>query len=153
ALALACDLPLDARGQPRIPSPSQPWKRAARAGAPVAEALLIIVVRLTRQRWLIGARDLSVASAPILAWRRADPDAAVGHAPPHYPRPLLHGYRVPTLLYAAVPGRGTAPARLALPCPLSRRAFRPAPARLGGAALRATSAHRAAGCRLVGRAP
>src|SRR5262245_11234373 len=33
-LALACGLPPDARGQPRVPSPSQQWKRAARAGAP-----------------------------------------------------------------------------------------------------------------------
>jgi Transposase DDE domain len=35
---------------------------------------------------------------PILAWRRADPDAAFGHAPAHHPRPLLRGYRVHTLL-------------------------------------------------------
>lgn len=98
ALALACGLPLDARGKPRIPSPSQQWKRAAQAGAPVAEALLIVVVRVARHRRLIGARDLIVDSAPILAWRRADPDAAVGHAPHHHPRPLLRGYRVHTLL-------------------------------------------------------
>jgi hypothetical protein len=64
----------------------------------VAEALLIVVVRLARHRRLIGARDLIVDSAPILAWRRADPDAAVGHAPHHHPRPLLRGYRVHTLL-------------------------------------------------------
>jgi len=30
ALALACGLPLDAQGQPRVPSPSHQWKRAAR---------------------------------------------------------------------------------------------------------------------------
>ena len=47
---------------------------------------------------LIGARDLIIDSAPILAWRRTDPDAATGHAPAHHPRPLLHGYRVHTLL-------------------------------------------------------
>jgi Transposase DDE domain len=47
---------------------------------------------------LIGARDLIIASAPILAWRRTDPDAATGHAPAHHPRPLLHGYCVHTLL-------------------------------------------------------
>jgi hypothetical protein len=46
----------------------------------------------------VGGRDLIVDSAPILAWRRADPDAAVGHAPAHHPRPLLRGYRVHTLL-------------------------------------------------------
>jgi len=57
-----------------------------------------VVVRLARHRRLIGGRDLIVDSAPILAWRRADPDAAVGHAPHHHPRPLLRGYRVHTLL-------------------------------------------------------
>jgi hypothetical protein len=47
---------------------------------------------------LIGARDLIIDSAPILAWRRADPDAAYGHAPAQHPRPLLRGYRVHTLI-------------------------------------------------------
>jgi hypothetical protein len=98
ALAFACGLPSDANGHPWVPSPAQQWKRAARAGAPVAEALLVVVVRLAVHRRLIGARDLIVDSAPILAWRRADPDAAVGHAPAHHPRPLLRGYRVHTLL-------------------------------------------------------
>jgi hypothetical protein len=98
ALALACELPLDAQGHPQVPSPSQQWKRATQAGAPVAEALLVVLVRLARHCRLIGARDLIVDSAPILAWRRADPDAAVGHAPAHHPRPLLRGYRVHTLL-------------------------------------------------------
>jgi transposase len=42
--------------------------------------------------------DLIIESAPILAWRRADPDAAFGHAPAHHPRPLLRGYRLHTLL-------------------------------------------------------
>jgi transposase len=96
--ALACGLPFDTGGRPCVPSPSQQWKRAARAGAPVAEALLVVVVRLAMHRRLIGARDLIIDSAPILAWRRADPDAAVGHAPAHHPRPLLRGYRVHTLL-------------------------------------------------------
>jgi hypothetical protein len=50
------------------------------------------------RRRLIGARDLIIDSAPILAWRRADPDAAIGHAPAQHPRPLLRGYRVHTLL-------------------------------------------------------
>ncbi len=36
--------------------------------------------------------------APILAWRRTDPDATIGHAPAQHPRPLLRGYRVHTLL-------------------------------------------------------
>ena len=49
ALALAYGLPLKADGRPCVPSPSQQWKRAARAGAPVAEALLVVVVRLAVQ--------------------------------------------------------------------------------------------------------
>jgi hypothetical protein len=98
ALALACGLPVDAQGRPHVPSPAQQCKRAARAGAPGGEALLVVLVRLALHRRLIGARDLIVDSAPILAWRRADPDAAVGHAPAHHPRALLRGYRVHTLL-------------------------------------------------------
>jgi transposase len=50
---------------------------------------------------LTRGRDLIIDSAPILAWRRADPDAAVGHAPAHHPRPLLLGYRLHTLLCRA----------------------------------------------------
>jgi DDE family transposase len=98
ALALGCGLPLDRDGHPRIPSASQQWKRAARAGAPVCEALFVLSVLTAIRRRLIGARDLIIDSAPILAWRRADPDAAVGHAPAQHPRPLLRGYRVHTLL-------------------------------------------------------
>jgi len=63
-----------------------------------AEALLVVVVRLALRRRVAGGRDLIVDSAPILAWRRADVDAAVGHAPAHHSRPLLRGYRVHTLL-------------------------------------------------------
>ncbi len=98
ALALACGLPLNAQGQPRVPSPSQQWKRGRAAGAPVGEALLIVAVQVALRRRLIGARDLIIDSAPILAWCRHDPDAQVGHAPAHHPRPLLRGYRVHTLL-------------------------------------------------------
>ena len=58
---------------------------------------MLTVWRAVRSR-LLGARDLIIESAPILAWRRADPDAALGHAPAHHPRPLLRGYRVHTLL-------------------------------------------------------
>jgi transposase len=47
---------------------------------------------------LTRARSLIIDSAPILAWRRADPDAAFGHAPAQDPRPLLLGYRLHTLL-------------------------------------------------------
>jgi hypothetical protein len=44
-LALACGLPLNDQGQPRVLSPSQQWKRGRVAGAPVGEALLIVVVQ------------------------------------------------------------------------------------------------------------
>jgi transposase len=64
----------------------------------VHESLFVLTVLVAIRRRLIGARDLIIDSAPILAWRRADPDAAVGHAPAHHPRPLLRGYRVHTLL-------------------------------------------------------
>jgi transposase len=98
ALALACGLPLGKNGQPRIPCPSQQWKRGRQAGAPLSEALFVISVLTALRRRLIGARDLIIDSAPILAWRRADPDAAIGHAPAQHPRPLLRGYRVHTLI-------------------------------------------------------
>lgn len=98
ALALACGLPLDAAGYPRIPSPSQLCKRWQAAGAPPFETLFVLTVWQAVHTGLIGARDLIIDSAPILAWRRKDPDAAIGHAPAHHPRPLLRGYRVHTLL-------------------------------------------------------
>src|SRR5258708_5154210 len=98
ALALACGLPLSRQGRPRIPSPSQQCKRIRAVGAPLFESLFVLTVLLALHRRLIGARDLIIDSAPILAWPRADPDAAVGHAPAHHPRSLLRGYRVHTLL-------------------------------------------------------
>jgi Transposase DDE domain len=98
ALALACGLPLGHDGQPRIPSTSQQWKRGCITGAPVCEALFVLSVLTAIWRRLIGARDLIIDSAPILAWQRADPDAAVGHAPAQHPRLLLRGYRVHTLI-------------------------------------------------------
>src|SRR3989454_6219977 len=110
ALALACGLPLDPSGVPRIPSPSQQWKRGHRAGAPVTEALFCLTVQTALRRRLIGARDLIIDSAPILAWRRSDPDAAIGHAPaqhplPHFARrarasPHLSWFWLPSLLFA-----------------------------------------------------
>src|SRR5436305_1952371 len=99
ALALACGLPLDTQGQPRIPSPSQQCKRRHAAGAPLHESLFVLVVLQALRGRLIGARDLIIDSAPILAWRRCDPDAAFGHAPAQHPRPLLRGFRVHTLIY------------------------------------------------------
>jgi transposase len=98
ALALACGLPSDRHGRLRIPSPSQQCKRHHVAGAPAHEALFVLSVQQALHTGLMRARDLIIDSAPILAWRRADPDAAVGHAPAHHPRPLLRGYRVHTLL-------------------------------------------------------
>lgn len=98
ALALACGLPIDRDGQPCIPSPSQQCKRRRAAGAPLHESLFVLMVLYAMRRRLIGARDLIIDSAPILAWRRRDPDAAFGHAPAQHPRPLLLGYRVHTLL-------------------------------------------------------
>src|SRR6266576_3383373 len=81
ALALACGLPLDKEGQPRIPSKSQQCKRRHAAGAPLHESLFVLTVLQAVRSRLIGARDLIIDSAPILAWRRCDPDAAFGHAP------------------------------------------------------------------------
>lgn len=98
ALALACGLPLGPDGCPRVPSKSQQWKRAHAAGAPVYELLFVTVVREAVRQRIIGLRDLIVDSAPILAWRRADPDATCGHAPAHHPRPFLRGFRVHTVL-------------------------------------------------------
>ncbi len=98
ALALACGLPSDKGGQPCIPSPSQQCKRRHRAGAPVHESLFVLTVREGLRRRLIGARDLIIDSAPILAWRRRDPDATYGHAPAQHPLPLLRGFRVHTLI-------------------------------------------------------
>src|SRR5690348_7595730 len=98
ALALACGRPRDAHGQVRVPSPAQQCKRGQRMGAPPAETLFVVLVHLARYTHLVGGRDVIIDSAPILAWRRADPDAAVGHAPHQHPRPLLRGYRVHTLL-------------------------------------------------------
>lgn len=101
ALALACGLPLDATGHPRIPSKGQLSKRWRMAGAPPCETLFVLLVHLALQVRLTRARDLIIDSAPILAWRRTDPDAGIGHAPAHHPRPLLRGYRVHTLLCRA----------------------------------------------------
>jgi len=98
ALALACGLPADTREGVLVPSASQLCRRQTQTGAPPCECLLVVLVRLARHWRLISGRDLIVDSAPILAWRRRDPDAALGHAPHHHARPLLLGYRVHTLL-------------------------------------------------------
>jgi hypothetical protein len=98
ALALACGLPLGPDGQVRAPSKAQ---RLRVVGAPASEMLFVLLVRAGLWMGLMRAQDLIIDSAPILAWRRADPDAAVGQAPAHHPRPLLRGYRVYTLLCRA----------------------------------------------------
>ncbi|HEU0001747.1 MAG TPA: transposase [Ktedonobacteraceae bacterium] len=98
ALALACGLPQKADGMARIPSPSQLCKRWQAAGAPPFETLFVLTVCRALPCHLIGARDLIIDSAAILAWRRSDPDASMAHAPAHHPRSLLRGYRVHTLL-------------------------------------------------------
>jgi len=98
ALAVACGLPARPDGTPWVPSPSQQWKRAAQTGAPPCETLFVLVVKEAIRRRIIGARDLIIDSAPIKAWRRADPDALYGHAPAHHPTAFLRGFRVHTLL-------------------------------------------------------
>src|SRR5258705_3227114 len=69
ALALACGLPLDADGKPRIPSPSQLCKRWQGAGAPPFETLFVLTFWPAVRCHLIRALDLIIDSAPILAWR------------------------------------------------------------------------------------
>jgi hypothetical protein len=65
ALALTCGLPLGQDGQPRIPCPSQQWKRGRQAGAPLPEALFVLSVLTALRRRLIGAGDLIIESAPL----------------------------------------------------------------------------------------
>jgi hypothetical protein len=98
AVAPACGLPRGADGQPRVPSKGQQSKRLRAAGAPPGEMVFVLLVRAGLWIGLTRGRDLIIDSAPILAWRRTDPAAAVGHAPAHHPRPLLRGYRLRTLL-------------------------------------------------------
>src|SRR3989440_7356358 len=83
ALALACGLPGEKDGHIRVPSKSQQCKRRHRAGAPLYESLFVLTVVHALRSGLIGGRSLIIDSAPILAWRRRDPDAAFGHAPAH----------------------------------------------------------------------
>jgi transposase len=97
-LAIACGFSYDQQKRLRVPSASQQWKRRQMAGAPLFESLFLVSILLAIHCRLIRARDLIIDSAPILAWRRKDPDAAYGHAPAHHPRSLLRGFRVHTLI-------------------------------------------------------
>jgi hypothetical protein len=98
ALAVACGLPRDARGRVRVPSPAQHCTRAHRMGAPPSEHLFVVLGTLACHTHLVGGREVSIDRAPLLAWRRADPDAASGHAPHHHARPLVCGDRMHPLL-------------------------------------------------------
>jgi transposase len=60
--------------------------------------LVILMVQEAIRCGLTRGRDLIIDSAPVLAWRRTDPDAATGHAPAHYPTGFLRGFRVHSLL-------------------------------------------------------
>src|SRR5260221_11814378 len=95
--------------------------------------LLVLLVSLASHASLISGRDLIIDSAPILAWRRHDPDAAVGHAPHHHARPLLRGYRIHTLLCrgSGLPRLGLAAARACLGSGLPRSGGAAARARCG----------------------
>ena len=101
ALAVAWGLPLGPDGRVRVPSTAQQSTRLRAVGAPASEMLFVLLVRAGVWMGLTWAHDLIIDSAPMLAWRRADPDAAVGHAPAHHPRPLVRGYRVHALLCRA----------------------------------------------------
>ena len=57
ALAVACGLPLDAAGNPCIPSPSQLCKRGPAVGAPPFETLLVLTVWHALCTRLVGARE------------------------------------------------------------------------------------------------
>jgi transposase len=98
ALALACGFSYDSQKRLHVPSPSQQCKRRHAAGAPLFESLFLVSVLIAIRSRIIRAHDLIIDSAPILAWRRSDPDATYGHAPAHHSRPLLRGFRVHTLI-------------------------------------------------------
>jgi hypothetical protein len=82
APARACGLPQGGEGRPRAPSKAQQSKRLRAAGPPESEMLFVLLVRAGLWMGLTRGRDLIIDSAPIRAWRRADPDAAFGYALP-----------------------------------------------------------------------
>jgi hypothetical protein len=149
ALALACGLPLASDGQPCIPSPSQLCNRELSAGAPPFESLFVLTVWRAVRCHLIGARDLMIDSAPILAWRRTDPDAATGHASAHHPRPRLARLSRP---YLALSRLWLARAFPALSCQLPQCPLCSSALRAGRPPLPHPSTHHLPGCRLLGPA-
>ncbi|SRR5216110_2665578 len=95
----------------------------------------------------ICARDLIIDSAPILAWRRCDPDAASVYAPAHHPRPLLRGFRVHTLICR---GSGLPLFFLLSQARLTRCSFCSTFVRRGSAPLSNSSPCHSLGCCLLG---
>jgi hypothetical protein len=81
-----------------VPSASQQCRRAARAGTPVRKRLFVVRVQPALHVRLVSERDLSVESAPILAWRQRDRGAALGHPPALSRSAAAVGYRGHTLL-------------------------------------------------------
>jgi len=146
-LALACGLPLGAAGRPRVPSKAQQSKRQRAAGAPASEIRFVLLIRASLWMGPTSAQDLTVDSAPILAWRRADPDAAVGHAPRAPPPPAPIGL---SPAYAAVSRDGPAAAVRALPGQHPRRAVRPSTVGTGRPSVRGAPARYPSGRRLLG---
>jgi hypothetical protein len=72
ALALACGLPLEADGWPRVPA--QQSKRLRAAGEQASEMLFVLLERAGLWMGLTRACDLIIDSAPILAWQAGRPD-------------------------------------------------------------------------------
>ncbi len=69
ALALAYGLPTDATGWPCVPSASLQCRRAAQAGAPSVELLVVVMARLARRVRLIGGRDLLATAVRLYRLR------------------------------------------------------------------------------------
>ena len=149
-LALACGLPLGKDGHVRVPCKSQQCKRRHTAGAPVHESLFVLTVLQAIRRRLIGARALIIDSAPILAWRRRDPDAAFGHAPAHHPRP--HFARL-SCAYPHLSRLWLTTLLSAFSCQLTRRTFCETPIGWGGAFLSNPSPYRSLRRCILGLAP
>jgi len=64
-----------------VPSKAQQSKRLRAAEAPASELLFVLLMRAEFWMGVTRGRDLIFDCVPILAWRRADPDAVVGPCP------------------------------------------------------------------------